>query len=212
VNKVVARVLFAALLGCSTAQGASSFQSELDGVLRRKPDIAAGEPKYLAACSRCHGLAGEGQPEGWAPRIAGQRVAVIASQLVGYRRGRRQDVRMQEMASDHVLAGSQQIADVAAYAAQLAGGAPAIGPGNALESGAQLYANRCRECHGANAEGGERPAVPRLGAQNYGYLLRQLHDFVEGRRPAAARDHLQQLKSLDREQLTGLADHLSRLP
>jgi cytochrome c553 len=205
-------VLFAVLLSWSIAEAASKFQSELDGVLRRKPDLAAGEQKYLATCSGCHGAGGDGQPEGWAPRIAGQRFAVIAGQLVGYRQGRRSDVRMQEIASDHVLKGSQQMADVAAYAAQLPVGEASHGPGIALEQGAQLYAGRCRSCHGAEAEGSERPPVPRLATQNHAYLLRQLHDLVEGRRPAAGRDHLQQLKSLDRDQLTGLADYLSRLP
>jgi cytochrome c553 len=212
VSKAVAGILFVVLLTCAVAEAASSFQSELNGVLRRKPDLVAGEQQYLASCSGCHGEAGLGQPDGWAPRLAGQRYAVIASELVGYRRGRRSDVRMQEKASGHVLPEAQHIADVAAYAAQLAGGAAAQGPGNALELGEQLYAKRCRSCHGEDALGNDRSVVPRLAAQNYAYLARQLRDFVEGRRPVAARDHLQQLKSLDRDQLTGLADYLSRLP
>jgi len=122
------------------------------------------------------------------------------------------DGRMQARASEHVLAGSQDMADVAGYAAQLSGNAIDRGTGNQVERGAQLYANRCNACHGARAEGSERPAVPRLAGQNYDYLVRQLQYFIEGRRPAAGRDHLKPLQSVDKDQVMGLADYLSRLP
>lgn len=205
-------VALAALLLSSAAHAASILQSELDDVLRQKPDVVAGERQYNLACSACHGAAGEGQADGLAPRIAGQRVAVIASQLVDFRLGRRTDERMQARASAHVLRGSQDIADVAAYAAQLTGGAVSRGSGKLVERGAQLFANRCSGCHGARADGSEKPAVPRLAGQNHRYLERQLHDFIEGRRPAAGRDHLQPLKSLEHDQIGALADYLSRLP
>lgn len=211
VSRCIAGFLVA-MLSCPFAGAASSLQSEIEEVLRHKPDPDAGERQYSIACSSCHGAAGEGQPQGLAPRIAGQRYAVIASQLVGFRLGRRMDDRMQGRASEHVLQGTQDIADVAAYAAQLPGGTVARGPGNLVERGAQLFANRCSTCHGARAEGSERPAVPRLAAQNYGYLVRQLRELIDGRRPAAGRDHLQPLQSLDRDQINSLADYLSRLP
>lgn len=209
-NRIFAGVLVALL--CHSVEAASSLQSELDDVLRSKPDLVAGERQYGIACSGCHGAAGEGQPQGQAPRIAGQRYAVLAGQLVDFRLGRRMDSRMQARASEHVLRGTQDMADVAAFAAQLPGSTVAYGSGKLVERGAQLFANRCSTCHGARAEGSEQPVVPRLAAQHYGYLLRQLHDLVQGRRPAAARDHLQQLKSVDEDQMTGLADYLSRLP
>jgi cytochrome c553 len=205
-------VAFVALLSSSVVSAASSLQSALDDVLRQKPNVVAGERQYTQACSACHGIAGEGQAEGLAPRIAGQRFAVIASQLVDFRLGRRTDERMQARASAHVLRGSQDIADVAGYAAQLAGGAGSRGSGKLVERGAQLFANRCSSCHGARAEGSEQPAVPRLAGQNHRYLERQLHDLIEGRRPAAGRDHLQPLKSLEQDQIYALADYLSRLP
>jgi cytochrome c553 len=204
--------MLAAVLAASVAQAASTLQSGLDDVLRRKPDLDAGEQKYNLACSGCHGAAGDGQRQGQVPRIAGQRFAVIASELVGFRLGRRLDGRMQARADGHVLAGPQDMADVAAYAAQLSGSAIDQGSGNQVECGAQLYANRCSACHGARAQGSDRPVVPRLAGQNNGYLVRQLQDLVEGRRPAASRDHLKPLQSMDRDQMTGLADYLSRLP
>jgi cytochrome c553 len=211
VNRFMALVLMAVFLS-PFSEAASRLQSETDAVLRRKPDMVAGEQKYQSACSACHGTAGGGQPQGRAPRIAGQRYTVIASQLVGFRLGRRMDGQMQARASDHVLRGSQDIADVAAYAAQLRLGWAAQGPGNLLEAGALVYVTRCMACHGVGAVGSDQPAVPRLATQNYDYLVRQLRDFVEGRRPAAGRHHLQYVQSLDQEQIAGLADYLSRLP
>jgi cytochrome c oxidase subunit II len=211
VNRFSAGFLVAMLIS-PAAHAASSLQSELDEVLRHKPDLVAGEQQYSVACGACHGAAGEGQANGLAPRIAGQHYTVLSSQLVGFRLGRRMDDRMQGRASEHVLRATQDIANVAAYAAQLPGGKVSYGSGQQVERGAQLYANRCSSCHGARAEGGERPPVPRLAAQHQGYLLRQLRDLVEGRRPAAGRDHLQPLQSLDQDQISGLADYLSRLP
>jgi cytochrome c oxidase subunit II len=210
-NKFMAGVLVA-LLSSQVAHAASSMQSELDNVLRQKPDLVAGEQQYTVACSACHGAAGEGQVSGLAPRIAGQHFAVLASQLVGFRQGRRTDDRMQGRASEHVLGAAQNIASVAAYAAQLPGGKVSQGSGKQVERGAQLFANRCSSCHGAIGQGSERPPVPRLAAQHHGYLVRQLRDLIEGRRPAAGRDHLQPLQSLDQDQINGMADYLSRLP
>jgi cytochrome c553 len=210
-NRVLAVVL-AALLPLSVTHAASSLQSELDDVLRQKPDLVAGEWKYAMACSACHGPDGGGQAEGLAPRIAGQRYTVIASQLIDFRLGRRMDNRMQARASEHVLKGAQDIANVASYAAQLPGSAISGGSGQLVERGAQLFASRCSSCHGARAEGSERPAVPRLAGQNHGYLVRQLRDLIEGRRPAAGRDHLQPLRSLEQDQINAIADYLSRLP
>jgi cytochrome c553 len=210
-NRVMAAVVM--VLGFSpVADAASKLQGEIDAVLRRKPDMVAGEKKYIVACSACHGAAGGGQPQGRAPRIAGQRYSVIAGQLVGFRLGRRLDDRMQARASEHVLPKPQDIADVAAYAAQLRLGWAANGPGILVEAGEQLYVTRCLSCHGVGGIGSDQPGVPRLATQNYDYLVRQLRDFVEGRRPAAGRDHHPLLQSLEQDQINGLADYLSRLP
>lgn len=204
-------VWFAALLIVCRADAAATRARELQNVLRATPDLVAGEQIYTSACAACHGVDGAGQPDGWAPRLAGQRPSVLATQLVDYRLGVRWDDRMQAQAADHRLASVQQLADVIGYAARLPGGVQGHGSGDALEAGARLYAGRCRGCHGAAAEGGERQRVPRLAGQNFSYLVRQIHDFVEGRRRNAERDHSRVLEALDRDEIMTLADYLSRL-
>jgi cytochrome c553 len=53
--------------------------------------------------------------------------------------------------------------------------------------------------------------VPRVAGLQYEYLLRQLHDTVDGRRPNMRAQHLRLLESADMEDLEGFADYMSRL-
>ena len=62
------------------------------------------------------------------------------------------------------------------------------------------------------AEGDNSRRVPRLAGQRYEYLLRQLHDAVEGRRPNMAGGRARLLERFDVAEFTALADYMSRLP
>jgi cytochrome c553 len=53
--------------------------------------------------------------------------------------------------------------------------------------------------------------VPGLAGQHYAYLMRQMHDAVDGRRPALSRLHAQQIAPLDFEQVRAVADYLARI-
>lgn len=93
--------------------------------------------------------------------------------------------------------------------------------------GAELYA-ACAGCHGADGGGdpdGLVPAlaghgavgqgdgaegVPRLAAQHYEYLLRQMNDAAQGRRPSMPQEHVRLLEELDVQDFVGVADYLSR--
>jgi len=184
---------------------------ELQTVLRLKPHPMRGEELYRL-CSMCHDH-DAGLPKGWVPGIAGQHARVIMKQLVDFRHGLRWDVRMQIMTGRHVLKSSQDIADVASYVAGLTQTPPlAVGSGEELERGRALYEKRCLACHGRAGEGSNARLVPRLAGQDYNYLLRQLHDAIDGRRPELEVTHQRMLKPLDAADLEGLADHLSRFP
>jgi cytochrome c553 len=218
---VVKRLPWAGLLALAalgtTAQGAppddaqSAARQELVAVLRVKPDPDHGA-QLFAICTGCHGSQGSGMPSGWVPDIAGQHPHVIAKQLVDYRHGQRWDDRMEKVAGGgHVLKTTQDIADVVGYIGALMPAlATSVGNGQWTQEGHDVYERLCRSCHGAAAEGSNVRSIPRLASQHYEYLLRQLHDSIEGRRPSMAGKH-QTLSHLGMQELVGLADYLSRL-
>jgi cytochrome c553 len=191
------------------AYGASIPQQEYDQTLRSKPDLVHGEALF-ATCAACHGPQGAGVAGGAVPAIAGQHLRVIVRQLVDFRHDKRWDLRMEHFTDQHHLSGAQDIADVAAYIS----GMPIThasdhGSGEYLRHGGEVYARLCASCHGSAAEGDERN--PRLAGQHYEYLLRQLHDALEHRRPNFPREHVRLLERFELADLAGVADHLSRL-
>jgi cytochrome c553 len=75
-----------------------------------------------------------------------------------------------------------------------------------------VYARSCASCHGKNGDGNARQQIPRVAGQNYSYLVRQIHDAVEGRRPNFPAAHIRLLKGLDYADIMGVSDYLARIP
>jgi cytochrome c553 len=189
---------------------ASPARSELQAALRATPDAEHGAVLF-AQCTTCHGAEGQGLPDGSTPRIAGQHFRVLVKQLVDFRYGKRWDFRMERRANTH-LGAFQDIADVSSYLS----GLPRrnkVGEikGEILAQGANLFGINCASCHGARGEGDGAEAVPMLAGQHPGYLLRQMYDSVDGRRPSLAQLHAKRIKPLDFEQLRAIADFLARV-
>ncbi len=189
----------------------SESQVELLAALHSKPNLDHGA-ELFRTCAACHGPAGGGTRDGGVPRIAGQHFSVLAKQLVDYRHRRRWDLRMEHFADRHHLAGSQAIADVAAYVNRLdAGSERGVGTGELTEHGAGVYSRLCQSCHGPSADGDAKRAIPRIAGQHYEYLRRQIYDAVDGRRPNMSAAHIRLLGRLERDDISGLADYLSRI-
>jgi len=189
---------------------ASPARSEYQAALRATPDSEHGAVLF-AQCASCHGAQGQGLADGSTPRIAGQHFRVLVKQLVDFRYGKRWDFRMEQRANNH-LGAYQDIADVASYLSQLPrkSKSGAAVDGN-MAQGANLYGVNCASCHGAQGEGADEEAVPMLAGQHPAYLLRQMYDSVDGRRPTLAQLHAKRIKPLDFEQLRAIADFLSRV-
>ena len=185
---------------------------ELRQILALTPDIEHGGQIY-AACAVCHGTDGGGQSTGSVPRIAGQHYGVVVRQILEFRSGKHWDMRMEDVAKNHrLLEGPQDIADVSAYVAALEkGGKRGISSGIYVERGAAIYAANCADCHGAQGEGSEAKAVPRLAGQHAAYLMRQIYDAVDGRRPELSRTHRKRLGPLSFEDVLGVTDYLARI-
>jgi cytochrome c553 len=204
------RGAYLALLLPLVAMAAGNARRELADAVKATPNLAHGE-QLFAQCMSCHGADGGGEVNGSTPRIAGQHYRVLIKQLVDFRYGTRWDFRMEGMADRHHLVGAQDIADVAAYVSKLERpGKRGIGSGEFAADGARIYAGECRSCHGAEAEGSET-GVPHLAGQHYAYLMRQMYDAVDGRRPALSRLHSKRIATLDFEQVRAVADFLARI-
>ena len=197
------------LLPCG-ADAASPARSEYQAALRATPDAEHGAMLF-AQCVSCHGADGQGLADGSTPVIAGQHFRVLVKQLVDFRYGKRWDFRMEQRANNH-LGAFQDIADVASYLSHLPRMSRSGNAGDAdIAQGASLYGANCASCHGARAEGDDVEAVPMLAGQHPAYLLRQMYDSVDGRRPTLAQLHAKRIKPLDFEQLRSIADFLSRI-
>ncbi len=201
----------AAAPAAGEAARAARAKEELRAVLQATPDTAHGA-QLFGICSECHGPHGEGRASGWPPQIAAQHRRVIARELVDYRAGLRWYDPMERIAGRHVLGSTQDIADVAAYVADLPPSPDTTaGPQRWLEKGAGLYAARCQWCHGERGEGNDERFVPRVAGQQYEYLLRQLRDTIEARRPNMRAQHLRLIEACSMEELLGLASYMSHL-
>jgi cytochrome c553 len=206
---VLATVLAALALPLAAAE---SQRQELQRVLRATPDAEQGRELFLQ-CVSCHGSDGAGQENGNTPRIAGQHYEVLAKQLVDFRHGKRWDFRMESFADKHHLETAQDVANVAAYVHALDPGEVA-GTGDGLHAtdGALLFGAKCASCHGPLGRGNARERVPQLAGQHYGYIMRQMYDAVDGRRPTMDRVHSGKIEPLDFEQVRAVADFLARVP
>jgi cytochrome c553 len=103
------------------------------------------------------------------------------------------------------------MADVAALIASLQPmGRTVQGSGEFLTGGARVYFERCQTCHGATGQGNADRGIARLAGQHPEYLLRQFIDVVEARRPRLSKTHTPLMRELQRTELEGMADYLSR--
>ena len=206
----VGRGLWIALVLPVLALGGSSAQQERAAVVASKPDEVHGA-ELFGQCIACHGADGGGEVNGATPNIAGQHFRVLAKQLVDFRYGKRWDFRMEGMADRHHLADAQDVADVASYVSNLSQPVErGLGSGEFAAAGGRIYASQCLSCHGSEAQGSEG-GVPRLAGQHYAYLMRQMYDSVDGRRPALSNLHSKRIATLDFEQVRALADYLARV-
>jgi cytochrome c553 len=208
--EVVMAIVFAVSL--STAYALSTVQEELGEVKRSTPNLDHGA-ELFDTCAACHGPDGGGTSDGQVPRIGSQHLSVLWTQLIDYRHDRRWDLRMEHFSDRHHLGDAQAIADVGTYIHQLEPrAAPGEGSGTLLGRGESLYAQLCRGCHGAAAQGDEARVIPKIAGQHYEYLRRQFYDAVDGRRPNFSPAHIRLLARLDYDDIEAVADYLSRLP
>lgn len=193
-------LIFAINLGITTtaalsAEGeADTATDDYQQALRLLPNLENGRYLYLN-CVSCHGPEGWGTQDGAYPQIAGQLAGVVIKQLKDIRRGNRSNPIMRAFTSPRVLAGAQEIADVAAYIASLPM-TPNNGQGRQklIPEGQKIYTDNCTECHGEQAEGDPKDQIPLLQGQHYRYLKRQFDHIRKGLRRNADEKMVKQIE------------------
>jgi cytochrome c553 len=195
-----------------TEEAAAVAKREYDQVMALTPNLQNGR-KVFVICAVCHSPEGWGSTDGTYPQIAGQLRTVIVKQLADIRARNRDNPLMYPFAVPRVLGGAQNIADVAAYVAQLPKTADnGKGPGTDLDLGAQLFRTHCSHCHGDRGLGNEAEHLPQIAGQHYAYLVRQFDAIRGGRRKNSDPKMVKQIHGFTPREELAVLDYTSRLP
>ena len=157
-------------------------------------DAAAGKSMY-PLCTSCHGANGSGSQAMGAPKISGQLAFYTLKQLQHFQNGLRGTVagdmkgmQMAAMSKGPRLKSPEALANLVAYVSSL--------PDESITPTIQGDASKgksaypvCEACHGAQGEGNEAMAAPRLTGQSDWYLVAQLKKFKKGQRGYHNADH-----------------------
>jgi cytochrome c553 len=193
------------------ASPADVAAKEYDEVMALTPDPARGAKVYIT-CAVCHRPDGWGSPDGAYPQIAGQLYTVIIKQLADIRARNRDNPLMYPFSVPRILGGAQEMADVAAYIAQLPMTADnGKGPGTDLELGKRLYHEHCATCHGASGEGNRIDHIPAVAGQHYLYQVRQFDAIRSGARKNADSKMTEQIRNFTPQEEFAVLDYTSRL-
>lgn len=200
------------LAGGAVAGTAEEAVQEYEQALKLTPNLENGKKVYKI-CAVCHMPEGWGLENGSYPQVAGQHRTVIIKQLADIRARNRDNPTMRPFTSPALLGGVQEIADVAAYIAQLPmTPANGKGPGMDLDLGEKLYKDNCTECHGDKGEGDTVDHIPAIAGQHYQYLVRQFEWIKMGRRRNADEKMVKQIRGFRHRDVTAVMDYVSRLP
>jgi cytochrome c553 len=174
-------------------------------------DLERGKKLY-PLCASCHMDNGWGKKDGSFPVIAGQHQKVLLKQLEDIRTRKRENPTMFPFSDAQTMGGDQAMMDVTAYIASMKPNpSPGVGDGKQLALGKNLYEKRCVQCHGETGIGNSDALYPRISNQHYAYLLRQLIWIRDGYRKNSHPLMLDNVKGLSNDELSAIADYVSRL-
>jgi cytochrome c553 len=185
---VPAIVDYLAKLSDVMAKTAGRQPDAMHGAVIAAQGTATGAP----ACAQCHAFNGVSDGSGAFPRIAGQSVYYLATQLHDFASGVRVNAVMSPIAK---ALSSDDIADVSAYYSRIDAPFPPLkAPDPALVKQGEEIAKlgdakrgiqSCNRCHGPGGVG-ESPAIPRLEGQYAHYTAFTLQMWQQGYRKSSA--------------------------
>jgi len=199
-------------------------------------DVSHMTPKQLVEerCAACHGTDGNGsEADAKFPKLAGQTVAYLATQLTAFRTGARTSDLMSPQAHD---LSDEQIVGLARYFSRQPVKPDAVTDQAIDDHGEQVYFTPrrgippCAACHSGGGLGpkgmmnghgmmggmmggmgmmGNMGPVPNLGGQHAAYILAQLDAFAKGTRKATVMRAV--ASTLSEKNRKAVAEYLSGL-
>jgi cytochrome c553 len=208
--------LLVCLLACLSWTGSNASQLRVDELVRNALQLdqnaKRGGKLYAANCAQCHGPQALGSAANTIPALAGQRRAYLIKQLADFTELERDSRDMHLVVSRPEMAEPQVWADIAGYLNHLRPARfPATGDGRGVELGEAIFQEQCASCHEEDGRGDDDGFVPSLRDQHYSYLLRQMSSIASWHRRNVEEDLVRFLDSLDTEEVTAVADYLSRM-
>ena len=207
--KLSAYLLLTAVLAtaCLAAQASGPKQ------VAAKPDLAAGEAKFTAACAACHGADGNSAVPA-NPKLANQHPEYINKQLQEFKAGKRANAIMQGLAAGLSDDDMRNIAYWLASQKAKPGAAKdkeLVALGERIYRGgiADRHVSACAGCHTPNGSG-IPSQYPRLSGQHADYTVAQLTSFRDGVRKNSVQMSQVAAKLNDRE-IRALADYVAGL-
>ena len=180
--------------------------------LQLDPDVERGEALYREHCQSCHGPGAMGDARKLIPALASQRRAYLIKQLADFAELERTATQMHAVVARTEVSEPQEWADLTAYLNGLkVTRLPQTGSGEMLSLGEASYEQWCASCHSDDGRGDDDGFVPSVRNQHYAYLLHQMRQLSSGHRFNVESDLVLFLDSLDTDEMTGLADHMSRM-
>jgi cytochrome c553 len=191
------RLVFGPLLGCCLAC-CPVFEAQAQDAV----------PAKAAACAACHGPGGAQPIQADYPRLAGQTARYLYLQLRDFQEGRRDNALMTPMVAGLSRDEMREIADYFSRQKPLPQGF-AADAGKARLGKAKADETLCTMCHLGGFSG--QNEVPRVSAQNYAYIVKQLMDFKARRRTNDAGSMTAVAATLSEADIENLAHYISGL-
>lgn len=180
--------------------------------LQLDPRPDHGAALYRKNCSTCHGTAGYGDAARVIPALAGQRQAYLIKQFADFTELERDATQMHNVAARLELSEPQAWVDLAAYINKMPGtSAPQSGHGEFVSLGEASFRQWCASCHEADGRGDDDGFVPSLRNQHYSYLVHEIRSLAGGHRFNVDPELVLFLDNLETDEVTGLADYISRM-
>jgi cytochrome c553 len=212
-----AYVLAAASLGAMAlaANPAHAAVEQVDelihNALQLDVNLEDGRAAYRKHCVSCHGEKAYGDPARDIPALAGQRQAYVIKQLADFSELERDSREMHNVVARAEISEPQAWANIAAYV----NGLPPLphpqhGDGRYVQLGEAIFREQCSSCHEEDARGDDDGFVPSLRNQHYTHLLNQMRKMARWHTRNVDEHLVRFLDSLDEDEMTGLADYLSR--